>query len=341
MPKAVAGSRILEEVSNAAGSLVANPWKDTETTGAGFTVQPIAHPAAALAGLQSLLLGADGRLDSINQASYTAAHARHQDENIRWNFVLQEKLRSWTDLEQSLGAQSRTYMQYGPSGHEMVFQEATSGLEVLATQQEFRLEGSPGANARVGIGPIVERTQVSEIRNVIDIDYSPDLDGITQRALQVSDSDSVGLFGERHDPRGRFGFWAHSADTGNANYDVDTSVSGIANYMLERYAFAHTRFRFRSAWIAYGVDRGSLVRIGYSVGNEIYRNVLCEVESVQANPPDSEQVDVVCRTVAGPQFGFTAAYLWLDVFDTDDVWTDKITGSLDRWEQHWAILPEE
>lgn len=340
MPKLNTDSVLLSGVISASGTLETNPWRDTETTGAGFPTL-VSWPAAAMAGLQGLLLGDAGRLDSIAQDSYDAAHAKHEEHNIRWNFVLQEKLRSWTELEQSLAEQSRTYMQYGPSGHEMVFQEAASGLEIASVQQEFRYEGVPGANAQLGNGPIIERTQVSEIRNAVDVIYAPDVDGVTQRELSLTDADSVALFGERRDPLGRFNFWAHSQDLGNPNYDVDTSVSGIAAYMLERYAFAHTRFRFRSAWIAYGVDRGSLVRIGYRVGDALYRNVLCEVEEIKTNPPDMEKVDLVCRSVASPQFGFTAAFTWADVFpETTDAWTDKITSTLDRWDQHWAV-PEE
>lgn len=330
-------SSLLSGVVDADGDLAVSPWVETE--GAGIL---ISHPAAVMAGLQGLLLGDEGRLDSIDQVSYDAAHAKHQEHNIRWNFVLLEKLRSWTELERSLAAQSRTYMQYGPSGHEMVFQDTLSGLEIAAVQQEFRLDGVPGANALNGSGPIVERTQVSEIRNAIEIDYGPDIENEMQRSLELTDADSVALFGERRDPQGRFDFWAHSQDLGNLNYDVDVSVSGIVNYMLERYAFAHTRFRFRSAWIAYGTDRGSLVRVAYRVGDALFRNVLCEVEDIKASPPDSEKVDLVCRTVGGPQFGFTAAYTWLDVFTSvTDMWTDKITGTLDRWSQHWAVPPEE
>lgn len=337
MPRDTAGSRILEEVLNAGGSLVANPWLETKTVG-GHANQPVGRPAAAMAGLQSLLLGAEGRLDSIAQDAYTAAHAQHQAENIRWNFVILDPINSWTELEQQLAVQTRTNMFYGPSGHEMVFQETASGFEQAAVRRDFRLESVPGANTAAGNGPLVERTMVSDIRNRVVVDYAPDYTNNRepQASQERSNAASVALFGERADPRGRFSFWAHSADTGNPFYDVDVSVSGIAQSMADRYAFAQTRFRFRTAWIAHGLDRGSVVRVAYRVGDQVYRNVRCEVEDIKVFPTDTEQVELVCRSVGTPKRGFAPAFTWADVFSVTDGWSSRI-ASIDRWEQYWDL----
>lgn len=329
---------LLTKVYDAGGSLVDNPWKETENTGAGFA-QPKASPVVVMAGLQSFLLGAEGRLDSIAQDTYTTAFDKLEDDGIRWNFVLLDHIRSWTQLEQELAAQTRLHMFYGPSGHEIIYQEATSGFEAAPLRQEFRLEGVPGANAKGGNGPLLERTPVSEIRNLVLADYSPDAlnNGEPQNTVEKSNADSVALFGERADPRGRFDFWAHSPDVGNPNYDADAAVDGIAQFMADRYAFAQTRFRFRSAWRAHGIDRGSVVLVAYKVGDSLFRNVRCEVEDINTVPTDSEQTDLVCRSVSEPQRGYGVTLTWRDVFISQgDTWADRIIGTSDRWEQYWS-----
>jgi hypothetical protein len=114
-------------------------------------------------------------------------------------------------------------------------------------------------------------------------------------------------------------------------------VSGVAQFMADRFAFAQTRFRFRTAWIAHGLDRGSLVRVAYRVGDGLYRNVRCEVEDIGVVPTAADQVDLVCRAVAEPKRGFVAAFTWSDVFAVDDGWSTRITSTIDRWEQYWDL----
>ncbi len=312
MPKNISGTTLLENAISG-GTLVVNPWLETEDT--GVAGQPIAHPTAALAGLQSLLLSGEGGLEAIAQDSYDAAHARFQAGNIRWNFVLLDLVRSWTDLEQQLAGQSRTDFWYGPSGHEMVFQESISGLAAAVPLQDFTLEGAPGANAVQGAGPLISRTGVSEIRNTVTVDYARDYaeDGRFQRSQTQLDAASVARMGTRNDPTGRFNFWAHSADTGNPNYDVDASVSGIVTHMAGRFASAHMRYTFRTAWVAHGLDRGSLVSVNYKVAPGQFRTHRCEVESIRTSPLPDELVDLTCRSVgATPANGLAAAQSGLE-----------------------------
>lgn len=312
MPKNISGGVLLEKVISG-GSLVTSPWLLTENT--GVAGQPVSHPSAAFAGLQGLFLGEDGALETIAQDSYDAAHARFQTENIRWNFVLLEQLRSWTDLEQQLAAQSRTDFYYGPSGHEMVFQDSVSGLASATPLQDFTLEGAPGANAVQGTGPLISRTGISEIRNTVEVDFAPDYaeGGVFQNSLTKTDAGSVTRMGTRKDPSGRFSFWAHSADTGNANYDVDASVGAIAQHMAERFASARMRYNFRTAWVAFGLDRGSLVTVSYKVDEKQFRTHRCEVESVRTLPLADETVELVCRSVgASPVQGLGPAVSGLE-----------------------------
>lgn len=333
MPPDMRGTHLLEQVVDADGSDIVSPWRDTETA-RGATQQPISRPAAVLAGLQSHLLGIDGRLNTINQASYDSADQRHEDEGIRWNFVLLEPIKSWSELEAMLADQTRTDFYYGPSGHEMVFREPLSIVEAETVLQAFVLPGLPGANTFTGSGPTIERTPVSDIINTVMVDYSPDYSlsrtsPTWQGTIEVADDDSVTLFGEQVDPQGRFGFWAHSADPGNSKYDVNTSVSGIARSIAERHAFSNLRFSFGTAWVAHGLDRGSIVTVDFLAAKNSPRRARCEVEQIFTHPQNDERVDLVCRAVA-PIEDISEAFVWTDRFDLAETWVDEF-GVGQRW----------
>jgi hypothetical protein len=337
MPPDLRGSQITEYAVAADGSDVLSPWRDTETV-RGFTQQPISRPAAAMAGLQAHLLGVDGRLNTINESAYDAADARHQDENIRWNFVLLDPINSWSELERQLAIQARADFHYGPSGHEMVFHEPLSVVESFQVVQSFVLPGISGTNTMLNNGTTLERTPVSDIINKVLIDYAPDYSESQptwQRSEDQEDADSVAIFGEQLDPRGRFKFWAHSQDVGNSKYDAATSVAGMAAAMASRYAFSKLRFFFSTAWIAHGLDRGSVVTVDFLAARNAPKRARCVVESIMTEPQNGDKFNLTCRAVA-PVQDISEALTWADRFDQLDTWADEFnTGQrwLDRFSQ--------
>lgn len=316
------------EIGNAAGS--------------GYSIDSYYHapyPTAVMATLQWYFLGADP--EDINAESYGLALAKFKEHDIRLNFVLQEPISSWTELEQDIALQSRARMYYGPSGHEIVFMDEVSGMTASGIVQEFRLPGAPGTNALRGGRPLLERLGASEIVNTIRAKYDPDYveDGSYRDNVEVQEADSVGIFGERRDPRtgGDYQFWAHSPYRTHPTYDAGASVSGILRHYVDRGAFATTRFNFDTAWLAHGVDRGSPVRAVYEVSKGEYRNVVCEVEEIGVSPLNGERFTLRCRALELPARGLPA-YTWVEVFDDPtDLWTDELLAG-EAWLNRWSIF---
>lgn len=303
-------------------------------------------PAATLVGLHALLgpdeNDVDGLPINVNIASYAEAHQRFLDENVRVGFVWTDKdhPQDWTELERTFNTQTRSFAFYGTSGHEIIFLEEGGGYDAYPVLQTFRLPGVPGSNVFGAAQPLFERTRTTELVNKLDVLWDLDhLDGTNYRqALSVQNEESVAAIGLQAGDRGPLTLSLFSPWEGNPAFDVATAVSGLAEFYVARQAFAATRFNFDTAWVAHGLDRGSLVRISYPVSNNppSYRNVLAEVESVAVSPLDGERFSIRARSIGKPQKGIDPNYTWDDVFDLDDAWTSDILQEFDTWSDYWS-----
>jgi hypothetical protein len=307
----------------------------------------IPYPDAVMASLQGMLLGpADGSIQDVNVSVYNAARAFYVADDIRLSFVLNQKLNSWTELEKAVALQSRAHMYYGPSGHEIVFMQSTSGLDSADIVQEFRLPGVPGVNAAQGQGQLYERLPASQILNTVEAEFN--LDYITrtyQNKIKAIDADSVAALGERRDPRAStsYKFWAHALYGAHPTFDATATLSGMLAFYADRAAFGATRFVFSTAWVAHGVERGSFVRVVYEVAPleplnfYRYRNVVCEVEQIAVSPAAGERFSLIVRALGPPTNGLPA-FFWLDVFDDlTDTWEDEIVDGSLPWKSYWSI----
>ncbi len=295
------------------------------------------YPTQVMLSLQDYFLGATA--DDVDLDSYAIALQKFKEHDIRLNFVIQEPLNSWTELEQAVALQSRSHMFYGPSGHQIVFMDVASGIAASGVVQEFRLAGTPGANTVRAGRALMERQGVSEIANAALGRYNRDYveGGEFRDNEEATNAESVALFGEVRDPRtGDYQLWAHSPYRTHPTYSAADSVLGIMQHYADRGAFAVTRFNFDTGWLAHGLDRGSPVRVSYEVAPGEYRNVVCEVEEVGVSPLNSERFTLRCRAMALPSLGL-AAVTWADVFTSDtDKWTSEL-GPTDTWADRWSI----
>lgn len=341
-------NNILRRSVNGAGTLVGNPYAQTEHLSNQF----IPRPTAALPGLQAYFLGFEGHLAFLDGTSYSAARTLYNDNDVHLNFVLLDDPPSWTELERVLAEQSRSHFYYGPNGHQILFMQDTSGLEdsVLSFVQ-FRMPGVPGGNALLTQGPLMERTALSDVINRAVGNWAADYleAGALQRQDELTNSDSVNLVGEQERPEGAYQLTAvhsHLGYTAPPNDDVDRPpgvlrdgqdyARDLMQFYADRYAFPETRFTFDTAWVAHGLDRGSVVRVIYPVAEQVYRNVPCEVERITVSPINAERFTIVARSVGKPGKGLEPAFIWTDVFTAEaDGWTTRITSQLDSWDDHW------
>ncbi len=333
----LSGNAITTSMLDADGALIDNFWREQEPF--GFT-NYVPLPTTVMAGLQGLLLG-EGT-DAINTESYDAAHAIYDTaaDEVRWNFALLDEVRSWTDLERQLAEQARAHFYYGPSGHEILYRKSTSGLEAETTQQTFRLPGTPGANVQQGQNPLMERTSVAQIVNGAEAKWQPNYvqRGQFEQLTSGQNAESLSIYGVRRDTQGQRRYWAHSSPPGHPTYDANGVVSGILNLVSEQQAFASTRFAFDTAWVAYGLDRGSIVRVAYPVTDNVFRNVAAEVEDIRVSPANAELYSIICRAVAPPQLGQEPLFAWLDLFTvSNDQWTTRLDVPFrPAWADYWS-----
>lgn len=333
--------------TRASGASLIGRFRVNDTTDPQFDITDpnwITFPPPVLLALQSYYLGPRfGSFLDVNSGSYQTAQERYTADNTRLGFVLNRKLESWSDLEQQFGLQTRSHVYYGPSGHEIVYQESASGFSASGVIQEFRLPGVPGANCmKASQRSLLERTRVDEIVNQALILWDEEL---VFRAFQKSTSarnqESINLFGTRDDPRGRLEFWAHAPFPENSGYTAEGVVSGIADFYAGRGAFSLTRFSIATAWVAHGVERGSPVRVVYQVAIDqdddvAFRNVTCEVEEIRIEPGANEGFFLTLRATETPARGLPA-FTWIDRFDDEsDLWTDEIAFN-DLWRDRWSI----
>jgi len=335
----LSSNALLTSMRNAAGQIVTNGYRVSDTALGGAPFFKAMLPAA-MAGLQGFLLGSpEGNSDKINDASYDTARDDLNAADIRLNFVLLDRLNSWAELESQLAAQSQCNMHYGPSGHEILFMKRVSGFEAEDVRQSFRFPGVPGANILRGAGPMMERTPLTEIINTVQVRWQPDL--LPREFINVTsgqDAGAVAIHGLLERPEGPYEFWAVSPSPGHPTYNAALQVSGFVDFLVERHAFGRTRFSFETAWIAHGLDRGSIVRVAYPVANGAYRNVVCEVEEIRGSPINAERFTVTCRSVANPSLGFEPNIIWTDVFVAEgDIWTTRIENTFDTWDFYWNV----
>jgi hypothetical protein len=331
------------DLGNVFGGQAANPWK--HASGAW----ELATPAATFADLQRFLVE-DGDAtygNYIDAAAYAAAKARYEALGIAGMSFALAKPTTWAKLEASLAQQCRSHAFYGVSGHKLIVMETRDTAEGQAIEQEFRLPGTPNPNAAQSAGsPIMERGGASDVINKMRVywdrnwlETGSDPGDLYLRRVDAENALSVSKYGERVDGDGALPFWAWSAQELPDSFitPVEDIVSGIAQFYADRFAFGVTRFAFETGPIAFGIDRGSFVRVAFAVFPGIYRNVVCEVESVAQSPINGERAFLVARAVGPPQRGLTFALTWEDLFISDaDQWTSRLTGAFDRWQQYWG-----
>jgi len=325
-----ASTFIVPEEINVSGSLAS-----------GQDIQALPYPSSVMVGLHALLGTVEGDFfETINSGSYRTAHDRYVQDNIRLGFVWNENNHpaDWTELERTVGEQSRSFMFYGPSGHELLYLEASSGFAALPIIQSFRLPGCPGANT-VGAGqPLYSRTLLTELVNVYELqwDLNP-LTGEYRRFIEERSDASIVDIGVRRRDQGPATFSLHTPWEANTTFTVAPVLSGIGQFYAGRQALAATRFAFDTAWIAHGLDRGSLIRIAYPVTATSFRNVVAEVESIEVSPLDGERFSITARSLTKPQKGLEPNYTWVDVFDDlTDAWTTEIVQEFDSWSDYWS-----
>lgn len=299
----------------------------------------VPYPTSVMRGLH-MLLGTEGDVDFIDLGYYEDAHDKFKAENIRLNSVFTEDNRpsNWTELERLFGEQTRSFWFYGPSGHQVLFLETASSMEAQTVQQTFRLPGCPGANTFPGGGTVMQRTLTTELVNEVEAEWDRDwLTGKYRGFTTANNQESIGQVGLRRSDRNPFPFTLHSPWDGNDSFDVAGQVSGIAQFYADRLAFAATRFTFDTAWVAHGLDRGSIVRVSYPVTALSFRNVVCEVEQVSVSPLNAERFNIVARAVGPVQKGLEPQCTWADAFNLEQQWASVILSPYDMWKNHWTL----
>lgn len=331
-----------------------SPWQETDTDENDIKV---ARPTTVFATLQRQLLeGAINQAGSVADADYApfidvpaydAANARYIANDIRFNFVIDKPI-TWPELEAQLALQARSHAFYGPQGHQLIYIEDDSDLLGITPAAEFFLPGTPDPNAAQSAGtPLMERTSTADVVNTSRVYYqrnnlqdrTRELQDAFRSFLQESNADSLAVYGNRYDAESDLGLWAVSPHVavGSSAYTASGHASLIAQARADRLAFARTRFAFETGAVAYGLTAGDLVRVAFAVDRNVFRNVICECESVQASPINAERRLIVARSVAVPQIGLTANFTWADLFtSTSDQWTTRIDTGV-TWAQLWGV----
>ncbi len=319
------------------GKVAGNPWRDGTKVG---WVQPI---VAQLADIQRWLLEDESPQYAryIDVESYNSADIRYGPGvgNLAvsgLSFVLQDQI-SWPQLEAQLGEQLMAHVYYGPRGHTLVPILLPEQYQELGGVQDFRLPGVPGSNASVSRGsPLMERGGLGNVVNNAKLLWQRDWLQTNQpesyqRTTFSQASGSVDVYGEKvEDPRLFYAFTTEGLGH-------ETYMDAAALLYSNRDAFGVTRFTFETGHRAYPRTQGDIIRIVFAVDENVFRNVLCEVESLRNSPINGEHRIISCRTVAAPVKGLTFGEIWTDIFTQDaDTWTDRITGVFDRWEQYWG-----
>jgi hypothetical protein len=341
------GQDVLRSVRDADGNWTDSPFREG---GGAPTADRRAQPQQVVAGLTGLLLSQG--LDTLNSGSYEAAQAFYDTTEIEWHFVIQEPLGTWSDLEAELAEQARAHLFYGPSGHEFVPAQDDGDLDLIAARQAVRLEGAPAANSTATGGALMVRTPTSEVVNTEEVQWQPSWleRGLFGQTTLVSSQDSVDAFGEQRRAGGNRRWWALAQPTygttsgvpPDVGDDIPGVVSGLAQFYADRHAYAQTRFSFETAWIAAGVDRGSIVSVSFPVTADGTqgRLVKAEVEEIVRSALNGERFRVTCRTVGNPQLGFSEIFTWAELFvvPATDLWTTYIpaSGVGARWPDNWS-----
>ena len=306
----------------------------------GFAVA-VPYPSSVMVGLHALLGSVEGNFQTtINSGTYRFAHDKYVADNIRLGFVWDERNHpsDWTELERMVAEQSRSFMYYGPSGHELLYLESASGFEALPIVQSFRLPGMPGANTFATGQPLYSRTRTTELVNIYELQWDPDpLTGDYRRSIEKRNDGSIADIGVRRRDQGPATFSLHTPWEANPGFTVAPTLSGMAQFYVDRQAFAATRFAFDTAWIAHGLDRGSLISIAYPVTATSFRGVIAEVESVEVSPINGDRFSIIARSITRPQKGSADDLTWIDVFDDlTDSWTTEILQEFDSWTDYWG-----
>ena len=334
-----AGSVLLDGGGSVVVGGAVAPFRELEAVSGVSGVIP--YPTSAMLAIQSYFLGVfEGASGMVNSGVYRIAHELFKAADVRWNFVLQNPVSSWAEVEQQLALQAQSHFYYGPTGHEIVYKE---GLDLASSGvvQEFYLPGTPRCNTVRASGPLLERMLTSEVINTAAARWNLDAieGGQYRNQTEVQDADSVTLFGAKRDPQaqgGAYEFWAHSPWDGHPTFDAAACVSGMLDFYAGLASQARTRFRFDTAWIAHGLDRGSPVRVIYAVAPNVFRNVVAEVEEIAVNPINGDRFTLRCRALDVPNIGLPIL-TWEELFtDESQLWTDHIdTG--ETWKQNWSL----
>lgn len=295
--------------------------------------------------------------DWMNEDTYAAARLRYLANGVALHYVIDRQF-TWPELEADVALAAKSYAFYGPNGHELHYIEDASTVESVVPVAEFVLPGCPNANAVQSAGsPIMERTPLSQLVNTVRVYYarnwmlprSSDVEERFDNYVEASNAAAVAKFGRRIDGIAPIASWpsAHGyncfltetpVERWYTNYDGVYAIETLAQYLADRYASGATRFTFDTAGSVVGVQRGDIVRVSWATAASppVYRNALCEVEYVKQSPINVNRFTLTCRTVGSVQKGLTTGTIWTDLFTSlSDTWADKITSTLDRWDQYW------
>jgi hypothetical protein len=312
--------------------LASNPWSYIDPNAPGAHVPTVPAVYASLLGMLFNRVVASGHIASgtYDAASGDLASAvPGHVEPFRCNFAIVEDF-DWDTFQSALAFQMRCHAFEGVSGHELHFLDTASGYDAGSAEYTFKLPGVPDSNC-VQAGPVLlERLPAAELWNTLEVDYERAYVGTnagryTQRQ-KVTNAASISGIGEKYHPGGvqEFFAWGQTLKPDDTYWSALSGVSGVAQWWVDRQAPGGLRFVFDTGWVAYGLDRGSIVRVAFPVGFDLYRNVLCEVEDIQFSPINAERVTLTCRSVGAVQEG-------IDPDDADAVWTDEFITDAQTW----------
>lgn len=284
----------------------------------------------------------------IDMDAYDAVEAVFDAKGIELNFALTEPI-TWPDLEAQLAWQSRCHSFYGPNGHSLVYMQGTDDAKAADVEATFRLPGTPGPNASIAQGsPLLQRTSPADVVNHFELYYkrnwlklsSDEVGDRFNGQLSGVNAASQSVYKRRYNPDGPLLAWAiaglPAVNTGDP-YDVDAQAQDLADFFADRMGFSRSRFAFETTTLAHGLTRGSTILVAFAVAPGVFRNVKCEVESIEVSPINGEIRIIVARSLDVPQKGLEPAETWLDLFiATTDTWPTRITNVRDRWEQYWT-----
>jgi hypothetical protein len=320
---------------NYAAELTANiPWLSDDPD---LTDAFISSPPTAFAAMMNFFHNRTV-FQGIDEASYTAAEVAYSGLAIRANFALTEDI-DWDQFEADFGVQFRCHTFEGVRGHEMHVLEDAATYDAMEPEYTFRLPGLPDANCVQAQGAqLFERLATSELFNFMEVEWEQAYVGPNAGRFEQKFSVTATSNVEIKHPGGLQQFWMHAQPKRPGSFSAESAVESIAQWYVDRQGRMQLRFSFDTGWVAYGLDRGSIVRVVFSVGPGLVRHLMCEVEDYHNSPINAERVTLTCRGVGTVQQGDPDAAIitWEDAFAPGMTWQDLFNPG-DSWDDHFEV----